>query len=302
MQMTDAPVIPMPPRQLTVKAFGITDKGKVRSTNEDQFLIAELTKAMRVWQTSLPEPKMQVGEEHAHLFLVADGMGGHRAGERASALAVVAIEHFTLNTFQWFFGSNGSEAEKVLAQFQSALSQADARILEEAAGHPELSGMGTTVTMAFHLGAQLCVVHVGDSRAYVYRDGELHQLTQDHTLMADMVRSGALRPDEVAGHRLRHVVTNVVGGQELGVNVEARAFEVQAGDRILLCSDGLTEMVTNEAIAATLEAEPAPEVAAKKLLALANDGEARDNITLVIVRFDLADSDAGLRLNRSPTS
>jgi serine/threonine protein phosphatase PrpC len=293
MQVTDESVIPMPPRPLAVKAFGITDRGKVRTTNEDQFLIAELTKAMRVWQTSLPEPRVQVGEEHAHLFLVADGMGGHRAGERASALAVVAIEQFTLNTFKWFFGSDGTEAQKVLAQFQSAFSQADARILEEASEHPELSGMGTTVTMAFHLGAQLCLVHVGDSRAYVYRDGELHQLTQDHTLTADMVRSGALRPEQVAGHRLRHVITNVVGGPELGVNVEARAFEVKAGDRLLLCSDGLTEMVTNEAIAATLEAEPMPEVAATKLLAQANDGAASDNITLLIVRFDPADSDAG---------
>jgi PPM family protein phosphatase len=293
MQLTDESVMPVPPSPLMVKAFGITDKGKVRTTNEDQFLIAELTKAMRVWQTSLPEPKLQVGEEHAHLFLVADGMGGQRAGERASALAVVAIEQFTLNTFKWFFGSSDTEAQKVLAQFQSALSQADARILEEAAEHPELSGMGTTVTMAFHLGAQLCVVHVGDSRAYVYRDGELHQLTQDHTLMADMVRSGELRPDQVAGHRLRHVITNVIGGQELGVTVEARAFDVQAGDRLLLCSDGLTEMVTNEAIAATLAAEPAPEAAAKKLLAQAIDGGAPDNITLLIVRFDPADSDAG---------
>ena len=281
------------PRPLTVKAFGITDRGKVRTTNEDQFLIAELTKAMRVWQTSLPEPKLQVGEEHAHLFLVADGMGGHRAGERASALAVVAIEQFTLNTFKWFFGSNGTEAQKVLAQFESALSQADARILEEAAEHPELTGMGTTVTMAFHLGGQLCVVHVGDSRAYVHRDGELHQLTQDHTLTADMVRRGALRPDQVAGHRLRHVITNVVGGPELGVTVEALAFQVQAGDRLLLCSDGLTDMVTNEAIAATLDAEPAPEAAATKLLAQANSGGAPDNITLLIVRFDPADADAG---------
>jgi PPM family protein phosphatase len=290
--MTAEAVAPTP-RPLTVKAFGITDRGKVRTTNEDQFLIAELTKAMRVWQTSLPEPKLQVGEEHAHLFLVADGMGGHRAGERASALAVVAIEQFTLNTFKWFFGSNDADAQKVLAQFQSALSQADARILEEAAEHPELTGMGTTVTMAFHLGAQLCVVHVGDSRAYVHRGGELHQITRDHTLMADMVRRGALQPDQVTGHRLRHVITNVVGGQELGVKVEARAFEVQAGDRLLLCSDGLTEIVTNEAIAATLDAEPAPEVAARKLLAQANDGGARDNITLLIVRFDSADAAAG---------
>jgi serine/threonine protein phosphatase PrpC len=292
MPMPNASDTPMPARPLTVKAFGITDPGKVRTINEDQFLIAELTKAMRVWQTSLPEPKLQVGEEHAHLFLVADGMGGHQAGERASALVLIAIEQFTLNTFKWFFGSNSSEAQKALAQFQSALTQADADILEEAAGHPELSGMGTTVTMAFHLGTQLCVVHVGDSRAYVYRDGELQQLTQDHTLMADMVRSGALRPDEVAGHRLRHVITNVVGGQELGVTVEAHAFEVQAGDRLLLCSDGLTEIVTNEAIAATLDAEPAPEGAAKKLLAQANESGASDNITVLIVRFDPAGADA----------
>ena len=195
---TDEAVSPMLQRPVTVKAIGITDKGKVRPANEDQFLFAELTKAMHVWQTSLPEPTLQVGEERAHLFLVADGMGGHQAGERASALAVVAIEQFTLNTFRWFFGANSTEAQRALAQFQSALGQADARILAEAVDHPELSGMGTTVTMAFHLGAQLCIVHVGDSRAYLYRDDELHQLTQDHTLMADMVRSGALRPDAIA--------------------------------------------------------------------------------------------------------
>jgi serine/threonine protein phosphatase PrpC len=293
--MTDeaVTVTPTPPRSLTVKAFGVTDKGKVRTTNEDQFLVAELTKAMRVWQTSLPEPKLQVGEERAHLFLVADGMGGHRAGERASALAVAAIEQFTLNSFRWFFGSDSPDAERVLAQFQEAIRHADARILEEAAEHPEFRGMGTTVTMAFHLGSQLCVVHVGDSRAYLYRDRELYQLTEDHTLVADMVRSGALRPDQVAEHGLRHSITNVVGGPELGVTVEARALQVQDGDRVLLCSDGLTEIVTNEAIGATLDAEPAPEAAAKKLLARANEGDARDNITVIVVRFDAAASNTG---------
>jgi len=290
MHMTAVSAAPTPRHALSVKAFGITDKGKVRSSNEDQFLIAELTKAMRVCQTSLPEPRVQIGEERAHLFLVADGMGGHQAGERASALAVVAIEHFTLNTFKWFFGPDGGEAQKALAQLETALSNADARILAEAADHPELRGMGTTVTMAFHLGTQVCVVHVGDSRAYMHRNGELHQPTEDHTLTADMVRSGALRPDQVAQHHLRHVITNVIGGQALGVTVEARALEVQAGDRLLLCSDGLTEMVTNADIAATLDAEPAPEVAAKKLLAQANDGGAGDNITLLIVRFDPADA------------
>jgi PPM family protein phosphatase len=107
--MTDESTTPMLPRPLIVKAFGVTDKGKVRTTNEDQFLIAELTKAMRVWQTSLPEPKLQVGEERAHLFLVADGMGGHQAGERASGLAVAAIEQFTLDSFRWFSDRTGKK-------------------------------------------------------------------------------------------------------------------------------------------------------------------------------------------------
>lgn len=279
------------PIALGVKAFGITDTGKVRSSNEDQFLIAELSKRMKVWQTSLPEPKLQVGEDRAHLFLVADGMGGHQAGERASAIAVAAIEQFTLNTFRWFFASDSPGAQKVLTQFQSALSEADAKILEEAAGNPELAGMGTTLTMAFQLGPQLCIVHVGDSRAYMYRSGELHQLTRDHTVVAELVRSGAIQPDQVAGHHLRHVITNVVGGPHAGVKVEARAFEAQAGDRLLLCSDGLTEMVTNDAIAAALDAELEPEAAAKVLVAQANDAGGRDNITVVIVRFDLATTD-----------
>ena len=283
---TTSDLSPQPTVDLTIKAFGITDKGKVRSTNEDQFLSAELTKSMRVWQTSLVEPRVQMGDERAHLFLVADGMGGHRGGERASALAVAAIEHFTLNSFKWFFGTDSGEAKKVLAQFQAAFTQADTTIVEEAAEKPELRGMGTTVTMAFQLGTQLCVVHVGDTRAYLYRERELHQLTRDHTMVADLVRSGVIQPDEAAGHRMRHVITNVVGGPEAGVKVEARALQIQPGDRLLLCSDGLTETVTDDAIAATLDGEPDVEAAARQLLALAMAGPAKDNITLVVVSFE----------------
>jgi protein phosphatase len=276
------------PTPLTITAFGVTDQGKVRQTNEDQFLIAELSKAMRVWQTSLIEPKVQVGEERAHLFLVADGMGGHRAGERASALAVAAVEHFTLNSFKWFFGADLNEAKKALAMFQSAIASADVQIVEEAADNPALRGMGTTLTMAFQLGSQLCIVHVGDSRAYLYREGELHQLTKDHTVVAELVRKGVVPADQAAGHHLRHVITNVIGGPDVGVKVEARALQVAAGDRLLLCSDGLSEMVTDEAIAGILDAEATAEAAARTLLARANEGKASDNITLVVVNFDAA--------------
>jgi protein phosphatase len=273
-------------RPLAAKAFGITDPGKKRARNEDQFLVAELNKSMRIWQTSLPEPELRVGHEHAHLFLVADGMGGARAGERASALAVAAIEQFTLNTFKWFFDADGAEARKALRDLQAALQQADARILDEAAEHPELSGMGTTVTMAFQLGAQLCVVHAGDSRAYVHRRGKLLQLTEDHTVVADMVRNGTIGEDEAQHHPLRHVITNVIGGHDPGVKVEAHALELQEGDRLLLCSDGLTEMVKPDGIKAILDAEREPEAAARALVAQANDAGGPDNITVVVVRFD----------------
>ena len=271
---------------LTIKTFGITDKGRVRPANEDHFLIAELTKAMRISQTSLPEAKTQFGEERGHLFLVADGMGGHKGGEHASALAILAIQQFTLNTLKWFFESNKHEAERVLAEFQTALREADLRVREEAEDHRELKGMGTTVTMAYQLEAQLCIVHVGDSRAYLYRADELHQITRDHTIVADMVRSGAIQQEDAASHRLRHVITNVVGGNEAGVKVEAHAMEVQAGDRLLLCSDGLTEMVTDEAIAAVLQADPEPESVCTTLVAQANEAGGRDNITVLLVRFD----------------
>lgn len=271
---------------LSVKSFGVTDPGRVRTSNEDQFLIAELTKAMRVWQTSLPEPNARFGDERGHLFLVADGMGGHMAGERASALAVLAIEQFTLNTFKWFFDTNAPDAQRVLAQFQTALRQADASIVEKAAEDPALRGMGTTLTMAYQLDAQLCVVHVGDSRAYLYRNDLLHQLTKDHTMVADMLRAGAIRPEDVEGHRLRHVVTNVVGGHEPGLFVEAHAVELHAGDILLLCSDGLTEMVSNETIAVTLSAVSEPDAACKRLLDEANKAGGRDNITIVVARFD----------------
>jgi serine/threonine protein phosphatase PrpC len=287
----DEPVTQTGRASLAVKTFGMTDTGRVRTSNEDQFVIAELTKTMRICHTSLPEPKAQSGDQRGHLFLVADGMGGHRAGEQASALAVAAIEQFTLNTFKWFFHSDGPEAQQVLTQFQTALRRADERILEESAEHPELRGMGTTLTMAFHLDAQLCVVHVGDSRAYMFGDDRLEQITHDHTLMADMVRRGELRPDQIAQHRLRHVITNVVGGNEAGVYVEAHALEVHAGDRLMLCSDGLTEMVTNEAIAGILRAEPDPEAACRKLVAQANEAGGRDNVTVLIVRFDPAQPD-----------
>jgi PPM family protein phosphatase len=271
---------------LAVRSFGSTDPGRLRTSNQDQFLIAELTKAMRIWQTSLSEPSARFGEERAHVFLVADGMGGHAAGEQASALVVAAIERFALNTLKWFLHSGRADTERILSEFRTALSEADAQLLHEAAEHPQLAGMGTTLTMAYHIDRQLCVAHVGDSRAYLYRVDDLQQITHDHTVTAEMVRLGQLRPEDVIHHRLRHVITNVVGGPDAGVYVEAHALELRPGDRLLLCSDGLTEMLPNDVIAGTLKENSGPEAACTSLLAQANEAGGRDNITVVVADFD----------------
>ncbi len=139
-------------RELRVSSFGMTDKGAVRETNEDQFLIATLTKAVGIQQSSLAQSATLCAKDEGHVFLVADGFGGAPAGEQASALAVESIEAFLANKLKWFFQLKGPETEKVLAEFQTALRQADARVFEESAEHPEWNGMGTTLTVAIASG------------------------------------------------------------------------------------------------------------------------------------------------------
>jgi PPM family protein phosphatase len=275
-----------PNRPLVVRTFGLTDPGRVRPSNEDQFLVAELTKALRVQYASQPQPKTQVADERGYLFIVADGMGGHAAGEQASALAVQSIEAFALNTLQWFFRLKGSQEQDVLKEFQKALHQADARVCHEAAQHPELAGMGTTVTMAYSFASRLFLVHVGDSRGYLFRQGQLHRLTHDHTLVEQMLSRGELQPEEAAHHHLRHIITNAVGGHEPGVRVECHRLELEPGDTLLLCSDGLTEMVPDDHIAAVLQADHEPRTACERLVAEANEHGGKDNISVIVARFE----------------
>jgi protein phosphatase len=263
----------------------MTDPGKVRPSNEDHFLIAHLTKALQIQHTSLPQSPIKQGGDQSYLFVVADGMGGHAGGEKASALVVDSIENFVLDTLKWFFGLTGGEENEVLAEFQSALGQAEAALFAESARHPELSGMGSTLTLAYALGTRLFVAHVGDSRCYLYHGGRLQRLTHDHTMVQDLVRAGQLRPEDAERNALRHVITNVVGGHTPGVQVEVQRVDLAAGDRLLLCSDGLTEMVPDGDIAGVLRDEQDPRGACENLVARANRAGGRDNVTVVVAHF-----------------
>jgi protein phosphatase len=269
-----------------VCSFGSTDRGRVRPANEDHFLIADLGKGVRVRQSSLPQLPSEPGDETAYLLVVADGMGGHQAGERASNLTLRALLAFLRDCPHGFTGLRGPEGEALVRTFHDAIHQAQRTLFADAGRHPGRHGMGTTLTLAYGCGGDLCVAHVGDSRCYLLRGGALRRLTQDHTMTEEMVRHGLLTRAQAAQSPYRHVITNCVGGHEPALRIEANRIEVEAGDLLLLCSDGLTDMVSDERIRAILLAEPDLEEACGRLVAEANAQGGKDNITVVLARLD----------------
>jgi protein phosphatase len=275
------------PRRVAVQFTAFTDTGKLRENNEDHFLVARLSKSMEVCKTSLPGTGSTLSpEEDGYLFIVADGMGGEAAGERASALAVESIEEFALNTLKWFLHQTGGAEEKELVdELRQSLERADRTVVERAHANAALHRMGTTVTMAYSIATDLFVVHAGDSRAYLFRDGELRQLTSDHTLVQALVDTGTISPEQAKRDRRRKVVTNAVGGSGEGVYVEIHKVSTRDGDTLLLCTDGLTEPVSDDTITEVLRHYPDPEDACNRLMNLALDAGGPDNVTAIVVRY-----------------
>jgi protein phosphatase len=237
---------------------------------------------MYVHQTNRPQSTPRFSSHRGHAFLVADGVGGHEAGEVASAVTVEAVEEFLLNTFKRFSDLQAGEAEYALEELKGALLHAEARLFGEMAKHPEWRGMGTTVTLAFAVNWMAFIAHAGDSRCYLLSEGGLHQVTQDHTLTAELVRLGVLAPGGEAGHPCRHVVTNSLGGGAPGAQVELHRLDLRPDDVLLLCSDGLTGMIPDGRIAVILREEPDPQRACERLVAEANLHGGTDNITVVV--------------------
>jgi serine/threonine protein phosphatase PrpC len=183
---------------------------------------------------------------------------------------------------------NVPEHAPVVAELQSALRQADARVCMESAEHPELRGMGTTLTFGLSLNRDLHVVHAGDSRCYLFRDGTLEQLTHDHTVAAELAEQGMIDVDQVRRHPLRHMVTNAVGGHKPGVRAEIHEMHLEPDDVLLFATDGLTRMVPDAMIAATLGAHSEPRSACERLVEQALSAGGKDNVTVIVTRYDAA--------------
>lgn len=264
-------------------SFGLSDQGRVRDSNQDQYLIAQLQRSMQVSSTTLSIERQLFGSVQGEVLLVADGMGGHAAGDRASSLAIGHLISRLVDSPRTLAADDESEFSELVDGLRAMLIDAHAKILAESAQIAGKRGMGTTLTMALVIGSRLHVVHVGDSRCYLIRGGVAEQLTTDHTLARQMVESGGLKPEEEAGSRWSNVLWNVLGGHSEGeLMVEVRSAQLQAGDTIALCSDGLHRYVNARHLAAIIGGSDSPERACERLVAIANEAGGEDNITIVI--------------------
>jgi protein phosphatase len=279
-------------RQANVDAYGITDVGKKRDTNQDQFLISDLSKTMLIHQTSLPEPDHQrlFSSSQGKLFIVADGLGGHGGGEVASAISLHAIVNYMLNMMPWFFRLDEAREDDLREELEAALQRCQGKVQSAAGTHQDISEMGTTLTMAYVIWPRLYVVHAGDSRCYLYRSSKLEQITKDHTIAEKMVDQGKLTPEEAEESAWSNVLWNAVGGGSDEISPEVYKAELQKGDILLLCTDGLTKHLSDGTIVETLTRPltgPRESVQAKaqKLIDMANQDGGTDNITVVIAQF-----------------
>jgi protein phosphatase len=274
------------PRAAVHVEFGaLSHPGLVRDVNEDHYLVVRRRRLRDVVLSNLPVELLDQAEQEAYTLAVADGLGGHAFGEMASFLALWAARDFGGEEVKWAVKMNRREADELKQKAAVFFGLVDRTLLSAALARPQLSGMGTTLTVCYTTGPELFVLHVGDSRAYVYRGGALGRLTRDHTHAQAMIDAGLAEPESYAAMSRRHVLTNYVGGGKVEVDVEHH--RLADGDRLLLCTDGLTDLVSEVEIAALLETHPRPEDACRALVDRALDGGGRDNITVVLAFYTI---------------
>jgi len=250
---------------MQVKSFGLTHVGRQRQHNEDSFLV----------------------EDKAKLYLVADGMGGHAAGEIASRIAVDSISEFILHTKEddgtWPHAYD-EHYRRTTNRLMAAVRMANTRVLEAMRKDARLRGMGTTVVACMADDEMMSFAHVGDSRAYLVRDGHLSRITNDHSWVFEQVQAGMLTEAEAEKHPLRNVITRALGGA-LSVSPDATEVESRKGDVYLLCSDGLTGMVPeDEILRLVTENDDDLQKACEQLIETANERGGLDNVTAILVK------------------
>ncbi len=256
-------------KEMKILSCGITDIGRKRQRNEDSYLV----------------------NDKLRLYVVADGMGGHAGGEFASRIAVSTVEEILKGEDRansgvpenTYLDSEAPEGDgPPQNRLKDAINRAGSMIVRRATEEPELRGMGTTATVMLFGEGKSYIAHVGDSRAYCVREGNITQITEDHSLVHEQLKSGLITEEEARTHQLKNIITRSVGVQE-DVEVDTVVWKVETGDSYLICSDGLTNMLDDEEIR-EIVSQNETEQAARMLVDHANESGGDDNITLILLR------------------
>src|SRR5512143_3723726 len=266
-------------KPITIRVFAKSDLGKARDHNEDNFLVADLSR--RDCTAPMSEREYELGDRGL-LLMVADGMGGAAAGELASEMATDTVYKQRLSSW---LREQEATGQRFALRLKEAVETANQQIHDYAKAHPENRGMGTTATAVGILGDHLYLTQVGDSRAYLVREGAAHQLTKDQSLMQRLVEAGELTEEEAAQSERRNIILQALG-PDAKVKVDLTHQEIRRGDTVVLCSDGLTGQVKKEEIARVVSETRDLKAVCDRLVALANERGGPDNITVVVARLD----------------
>jgi PPM family protein phosphatase len=281
----------VPSSGVRVDVAALTDRGKVRDLNEDAYAVFRVGRYLEPVATSLEpgefEPRY---DELGYGMIVADGVGGREAGDVASRTSILTTLGLIQGSPHWALklddpATREAELTHIREEARRYLGQLQADIRRRAQANPSLAGMGTTFTCAYSVGLDLFVVHVGDSKAYLLRGGTLRKITHDHTVAQEYADIGVIRQDEVAGHRLHHVLTRAVSSQGETPVGDFHHVALASNDRLLLCSDGLTDMAPEDEIAEILLTRPESDRACRALLDLALERGGKDNITVIVAEY-----------------
>jgi len=261
----------------------ISHKGKVQPNNEDFFLVMLFTRSMHTLLTNLPTGQIPDHySERGYVMLVADGIGGRVAGEVASQIAISTLVDLFIQTPDWIMRTDEPKIMEVLRRMEERFIQLPDALQKRAQAEPNLHGMGTTLTLAVSLGSDLVIAHVGASRVYLFRQGQLLRLTSDQTVAQMLADAGVIHPGDVSNHPGRLALTSSIASTDERVEIELQHVKLVDGDKLLLCSDGLTEMVTEAEISAALEKRKSATPISRALIDLALDAGGTDNVTVVL--------------------
>jgi protein phosphatase len=272
------------PRDDEIDVFGLTHTGKVRKENQDHFLICALKKQMVIHGTSLPQTEhLLVGPQRfAFLMMVADGVGGAAKGADASRLALEAVTQYVAHSTRCYYAAGSQGDEEFTEALQEAAVLCHAQLLRQGEGNPECRGMATTLTLFLGTWPRAYLLQVGDSRCYLLREGQLTQISRDQTMAQDLVDLGVMTRVDASKTRLAHTLTSAIGGRSPAPVVTA--LDIEWGTTVLLCSDGLTNHVSDDRIRDRLRSMKSAKQVCEDLLKEALDDGGSDNITVVVGR------------------